>query len=312
MTTSAHLSGADDPPALSPGRWLIATAALLALLAALNLGIAWRMDVFGILRDPRGRALITSEHERKAKYLLNQAYVPENFDALIIGASASVNWHPEYLNGYHFYNESLEGGDASEQRKLVEQALPQGHFKVALVALYPRITGMHLLQDGFDQVKRSEALGSITLYGIEYDAFRDRIEHNPPTFFPNGSHSLPAHPPPAHDNGGPLDPTQDPEAVADYKALVQELMDRGVRIIYVDSPLFGPHYDFNKDVMDTYMASVIKTMPSAPVIDFNAPQYASFRDDATNFIDGVHLSAKGADTLSQMLNERMQQVLNQQ
>jgi len=39
---------------------------------------------FRHLSRSRGRALITSEHERKAKYLLNQAYVPANFDALII------------------------------------------------------------------------------------------------------------------------------------------------------------------------------------------------------------------------------------
>ena len=146
-------------------RWLAASLGLMVLLAGVSILLAWRLDIYGILRDPAGRQLITSEHERKAKYLLNQAYVPANYDALIIGASASVNWHGEYLTGYRFYNESVEGGDASEERKLVEQALPRGHFRVALVGLYPRITGLHLLQDGFERVNRTEALGSLSSLG---------------------------------------------------------------------------------------------------------------------------------------------------
>jgi len=109
-------------------RWLAASLGLMVLLAGVSILLAWRLDIYGILRDPAGRQLITSEHERKAKYLLNQAYVPANYDALIIGASASVNWHGEYLTGYRFYNESVEGGDASEERKLVETVLADGNY----------------------------------------------------------------------------------------------------------------------------------------------------------------------------------------
>jgi len=170
MTSGTVQSAVGVPRQMSASLWLAMTLGLIALLIGLHILLAWRLDLFGIYRDPRGRALITSEHERKAKYLLNQAYVPANFDALIIGASASVNWHSNYFTGYRFYNESIEGGDASEERRLVDQALPQGHFKVALVALTPRVTALHILQDGFDQVTRTEVLGSISSLGVEYDA----------------------------------------------------------------------------------------------------------------------------------------------
>jgi len=293
-----------------PVRWLATTLALIALVIAINLLFAWRLDVFGIFRDPTGRKLITSEHERKAKYLLNQAYVPDNFDALIIGASASVNWRPEDLTGFRFYNESLEGGDASEERKLVEQALPKGHFKIALVGLYPRITALHVLQDGFDQVKKSEALGSISALGIEYDAIRDRIHPRPATFFPDGSHVLPPHASPATDQVyEPVIIEQDPIAVEDYRALVQELMDRGVRIIYVANPLYGRLYQVSRNQIDAYMESVKSTMPSAPIIDFNSPEYTAFRDNPQNYIDEVHLSPRGARDLTLMLNVKMHQIL---
>lgn len=295
---------------MSSGRWLIATFGFIALLIGINIAVAYSMDLFGIFRDPHGRALITSDHERKAKYLLNQAYVPANFDALIIGASASVNWRSTALTGFRFYNESLEGGDASEERRLVEQALPKGKFKVAIVALYPRITALHVLQDGFDKVSRAEVLGSVSSLGMEYDTIANGIRHRPPVFFPDGGHELPIHAPPDPNDLGPkLDGTQDPEAVADYRALVQELLDRGVLIVYVTNPVFGPRYEYNRDVMTRYMQSVAETMPPAPVIDFNAPEYAWFRNDPRNFIDDVHLSAAGADTLSRILNTRLQEIL---
>jgi hypothetical protein len=292
------------------GRWLAMTLTLAALLVGINLAVAWRMDVFGIFRDPTGRKLVSSEHERKAKYLLNQAYVPDNFDALIVGASASVNWRTGDLTGFRFYNESLEGGDASEERRLVEQALPKGHFKVAIVGLYPRITSLHLLQDGFDQVKKAEALGSISSFGIEYDAIRDRIHPRPATFFPDGSHVLPTHGSPGADQVfAPIDIQQDSIAVEDYRALVQELMDRGVRVIYVAYPLYGRFYEASKDAMETYMSLAKASMPPAPLIDFNSPQYASFRNDPQNYIDEIHLSAQGTAKFSLLLDAKIHEIL---
>jgi hypothetical protein len=313
MTSATIGSAAEAPKPMSAGLWLGMTLGLTALLIGLHIFIAWRLDLFGIYRDPHGRALITSEHERKAKYLLNQAYVPANFNALIIGASASVNWQGSYFTGYRLYNESLEGGDASEERRLVEQALPRGRFKVALVALNPRITSLHILQDGFDQVTRAEVLGSIGSLGLEYDALLERIHPSPRTYFPDGSHTLPVHAPPGpNDIGGGLDRAEDPEAVNDYRSLVQELIDRGTRIVYVVYPMYGPALKHNKDLVAGYMRSVATNMPPSPVIDFNAPEYASFRDDPNNYIDEIHLSPTGADKLCQMLNTRMHEALHDQ
>ena len=292
---------------ISSGRWLLWTLVLLVLAIGAQLALAWRLDVFGVLRDPVGRALITSSHERQAKYLLNEAYVPENFDALIVGASASVNWRPAQLTGYHFYNESLEGGNATEQRRLVELALKRGHFKVALVGLFPRITGSHELQDGLDQAKRAEALGSLAALNIEVETLLDKLRHRRPTFYPDGSHEMPSakpEPPKAK-----MNMTQDPQAIEDYRALVQELQAHGVRVIYVTYPVSTPAYDFNRDALLAYRKHVPATLPPAPILDFNEPQYAWFRNDPANYIDEIHLSRTGADKLSDLINTRMHQLL---
>ncbi len=292
---------------LSSGRWLLWTLALLALAAGAELALAWRLDVFGVLRDPAGRALITSSHERQAKYLLNEAYVPENFNALIIGASASVNWRPRRLTGYRFYDESLEGGNATEQRKLVESALQRGHFQVALVGIFPRITGSHELQDGLDQVNRAEAFGSLAAFNIELERLVDTLRHRTPTFYPDGSHEMPStkpEPPKVK-----MNMNQDPQAVEDYRALVQELIAHGVRVIYVVYPVYTPAYDFNRDALLAYRKHFPATLPPAPIIDLNAPEYKSFRDDPANYIDEIHLSRTGADKLTGLINTRMHQLL---
>ena len=291
----------------SSGRWLFWTLALLGLTIGAELALAWRLDVFGVLRDPAGRALITSSHERQAKYLLNEAYVPANFDALIVGASASVNWRPQRLTGYRFYDESLEGGNATEQRKLVEQALTRGHFKVALVGIFPRITGSHELQDGLDQANRAEALGSLAAFNIDMEMLVDRLRHRAPVFYPDGSHEMPSttpEPPKVK-----MNMKQDPQAIEDYRALVEELEDHGVRVIYVVYPVYSPAYDFNHDALLAYRRSFAATLPPAPIIDLNNPEYQAFRDDSGNYIDEIHLSRTGADRLTDILNTRMHELL---
>jgi UDP:flavonoid glycosyltransferase YjiC (YdhE family) len=100
------------------------------------------------------------------------------------------------------------------------------------------------------------------------------------------------------------------DGVEDYRALVQELAARGVRIVYVTYPMYEPAYEPNKAAYDRYLAAMRKWMPPAPIIDFNEPQYSSFRADAANFIDAVHLSASGSAQFSDMLRIQVAQALS--
>ncbi len=269
------------------------------------------MDVFGLLRDPHGRALSTSNHERKAKYLLNQEYVPANFDGLIIGASASVSWAPAYLTGYHFYNESLEGGNATEERILVEHAMKKGHFKVALVGLHPRITEYHELGDGLDKATPAEALGSLNSFGIEADVLLTRLTHRHRAFSPDGSHDMPVHVPTSLKPGEPTTEIwQDPQSLADYKALISELQQTGTRVVYVIYPTLAEFHDYNAAVMQQYREEILKQLPPAPVVDFDGPADAAFRATRSNYIDDIHLTPQGSITLTRMIDQRMHEVLH--
>src|ERR1700677_3795766 len=115
-------------------RWLSITILTIIVLFGLNFLLTYRLDVYGILRDPHGRRLATSglhiptTDDRISKYMLNQRYVPSNFDGLLIGSSTTGNWNPDLIHGYRVYNESLAAGNAAEEKTLVDQALPNGHF----------------------------------------------------------------------------------------------------------------------------------------------------------------------------------------
>lgn len=314
MATNGDISSGETAmKERASGRWLAGMFGAVALIVAANIFVEWRMDVFGVLRDPKGRALITSRHERKAKYLLNQAYVPENFDALVIGASASMNWPMAELTGYKFYNESLEGGNATEERMIAEHALERGHFKVALVGLFPKITQVHEFEDGLDKANRAEALGSLNAFDIQMETLLIRWRHQKPTFYPDGSHEISGHlPEPLTPASPKMIVTQDPKAVADYRALVEELNARGVRTVYVIWPLWGPSLAHNKSEFAEYMKTLPQNLPAEPTIDFNTPEYAYFRDDDSNYFDEIHLTRAGSDKLTLILNERMHQLLHDQ
>src|SRR5450756_634004 len=144
--------------------WMMRTAAVIAAVLSLNFAVAILMDPYGLFRDSHGRQLTVAFAGRKAKFLLSKRYVPANFDALLIGPSSSENWDPASIPDFKTYNESILGSNVFEEKRIVDQALPRGHFKLAICILYPTMTTNHAVNDGLDAVSTAEALGSIHLY----------------------------------------------------------------------------------------------------------------------------------------------------
>ena len=311
MATVSYEVSTTKSKTMSAGRWLALMLGFVGFLAVVSCAVAWALDPFGVLRNPRGRLLRASEDERQAKYLLNEWYVPANFDALIIGASGSLNWKSDLLTGYRFYNESTYGGDATEERLMVEEALKRGHFKVAFVCFHPLITAKHKLQDGLENVSSSEALGSVISVRLTYEMLHDLLRPKQAYYQPDGGHAMPKLPPLKDDPKGTLAmPTVDSQAVADYQALVRELEAHGVRVIYVEYPLHEPHYEIVRQGTEEYTKWLLSVMPPAPFINFQDAAHEAFRKDDSNFIDEAHLTPKGAAIICRELNQRMHAILH--
>jgi hypothetical protein len=312
MTEISSPTAPADTKTPSAGAWLFATLGLVALFVGLNLLLAWKLDIFGMLRDTHGRHLITARHERQAKYLLNYYYVPENFDALVIGASSSANWKLEGLSQYRFYNESMLGANGTEERMLVEKALERGHFKIALVAIARGVTDRSDLQDGLDQVDPHEALGSFYFYIKVLDRLHDLLSHRRSDFYPDGSWEFPQHKMPPIDPNAHYTPTKlDPKAVEDYQIMIRELMAHGTRIVYVVSPHYGPS-DGSKEILSQYTKDMLAILPPAPVIDLTEDRYAALNDNPDLMIDADHLSDAGVPIYSKLVIERLHEVLHDQ
>lgn len=297
-------------------RWLILTTLGIFGLVSANLLLSYSLDVYGILRDPHGRSLATSglhiptTDDRISKYLLNQRYVPSNFDGLLIGSSTTGNWNPDLIHGYRIYNESLAAGNATEEKTLVDQALRTGHFKLALCVLSPYVVGSHALKEGLDHVRRREALGSINSFGEEGAKALAALHLQQNTFFPNGSRELFV----AMKLDKELSPDlfqTDPQAIADYRSLIETLESHGVKIVYVIPPLYQPLYDANRIRLERFLQSMQTALPPAPLIDFTGPEYAAYNSDPRNFSDGLHMSPAGAIEISQILNRKLHALLDQ-
>ncbi len=313
MTQSASPAAA-MPKTITDRAWIATTLGIVAIVVGLNLLLAWRLDIFGLLRDPRGRELANSRHERKAKYLLNFNYVPENFDALVIGASSSENWRLEGLSQYRFYNEGMLGANGTEERMLVEKALEKGHFKVALVGIDLATTGRHDLQDGLDHVDPREALGSFYSYVMLFDRLHDRLLHRPSNFYPDGSWVFPPHKLYPPDPNVPFvrNNPKDQKAAEDYRIMIEELMAHGTRVVYVVAPHFGLYENGARQVFADYMRDFLASNPPAPLINFNDDRFAAIHDNPEYFIDEDHLSPAGVPVVSKLVIQQMHEVLHDQ
>lgn len=294
---------------MSYSRWLLIVLSLIVATAVVIVGLSYSMDVFGVFRDARGRNLSVHVNERTAKYLLNENYVPQNFDGLLIGSSVSANWNTDAIDNAHVYNESIDGGNATEERLLVEQALPKGHFKFALCLISPFITRSHILNEGgMGKPSHREALGSINILREEWAALLDMSGLEKPAFFPNGSKRLDT-PKSAHPRFPAAAFNIDRESLNDYKSLISELRTRGVRIIFVSPPMAESLYVDNRRFLDEYIKQSGLIANQDAFIDFNSDSYSSFRSHASNFDDGIHLSEAAAQELSSYLSTEIRRAL---
>src|SRR5512132_1384998 len=72
---------------MDPRKWLITTISMMLACLALIAGFNAAVDIYGLYRPTTGRRLVPLGDERIAKYLLSARYVPENFNAILSGAS---------------------------------------------------------------------------------------------------------------------------------------------------------------------------------------------------------------------------------
>jgi hypothetical protein len=292
---------------MSGRRWVVLTIATILAVAGVDIAAAYIVDPYGVWRNPVGRQLPVAviTNGRKAKFLMSKRYIPANFNGLILGASAVANWNVSTLAGTRIYNLSIDGGDAVEQKLVLDQALDRGHYRLAVLALAPVNTNSHEVKGGLGETTTAEALASFHLC-IQEAAYALRAAHHGAGYVdiaPNGHYNFQKRKNLEPIELGPTFFQIDPVALKQYRAMISALQNQGAVIVYVVPPLYEPFYQLHRSEYQAYFKTILPLLPSAPVIDFQDPEYTALRSDPDNFFDVQHTESQGADKFSALLGE---------
>ncbi len=271
--------------------------ALAGLLAAFN----FVQDEFGLFGVRKGPIRIWG-YERASKLLLAQRYVPENYEGLLLGSSsADVMMDTSLIRGYAVYNLAINGGNIAEVGRVATPALERGNMRFLVLALSPYLTKdarMKTLE--LEPGLTRATLGSLFTVRFYQAKLRAVLHPDVDPYRDSWSGFQRGLPPPEPGQGGgvrerPLS-TASPVAPEAQRALVDLLnlaRSRGVRVLAYFHPLLHPQ------TRGGYPATFVSHMQTLftredVLWDFNDPVYAAINDDESNFLDGAHLSEKGA------------------
>lgn len=286
-------------------RIFLFSALIIGVLVAIN----WSIDLYGLFR-PHENISIYSD-ERTSKYLLAHKYVPENFDGYILGPSLSANIDPTVIRNQKIYNLSMMGANITEESAVVQKALDKKTPSVVVICLHPYLTLDHGMKTGMINEKEFYgALGSVSLYK-SYLLWGIRKFNLAPSKYPKDQFNAYGY----NDYGVTLvkmpveekiaeqltrdDAVKteiDPVAWEEFKALVNQLNEKKVRVITYFHPLPYPIYDKFRAPYDQYKKTLTEFLKGkAEIIDFTNDE--EFTKDLSNYIDHGHLSYKGQEHL---------------
>jgi hypothetical protein len=293
---------------MRPRSWLLTTTLTVLIATAAIAAVNAAVDIYGLYRNPAGRRLPVYGDARVAKYLLSLRYVPENFNAILSGASVSANWDVTAIEGLRVYNESLNGGNIIEEKSLIEAALERPGISVAFLPVHPAMTYSHEFRtvDMNPALKRS-ALGSLSLWTAYKDMANVRLGRIPRTFdyagtetFFNARREMNIH---MRAMWNAREFAVDPLALHAYQDLVANLRARGVQIVFIVPPISEALLQTKRVPMERYLRTMRSEIGEGYMwIDFLSRDHEDLRSNRTNFSDGVHLTADGARLVVGLIN----------
>lgn len=291
--------------------WMAET---IGLVAAVTLAVAvtnWSIDFYGIFRGAKGLHLAGYGDARSAKYLLNQRYVPDNFNSLIIGPSISANWDGRGLEGLRAYNDSTLGGNIVELKAIADQALASSKIRVVILIVHPYLTATHDFKTvPLTPQLNNGALGSIGLAEAYKQRLRKKLHLEKPDFDAFGVFDYTNIPDKMNPNEKLLmapgtDFDVDPIAMQTYRDFEAELHARNVRIIYVIPPFLQSIYAGKREAFKKYTNMILADkIEQDRVIDFTSGEFTAFRS-LPEFFLGVHLTNEAARRVVAVINERL-------
>ncbi len=294
---------------------IVSTLAACASILAFN----FFMDDFGLYRthQPGERRVWT--YNRATKYLFSLKYIPENFDAILIGSSSSAAMvDTRKISDAATYNLSMNGANICEVAPAALNALNRGRMRYLVVCLDPYLTKNSMMKTSElnPQLQRS-ALGSLFtmklyLYKLVYtlcpskDSYRDSWwgyklldgrqaarggdeQANTAATEPESLHI-------------------DDKALEYLEKILEAARSRNTTILAYFHPRFKNDGSEQDQAHLEYKARIIRLFkPQETVLDLNGPEFAHLTGNSDFFHDGVHLTAKGGEMVCSII-ERMMRI----
>jgi hypothetical protein len=298
---------------MQPTRWLLATISMVLGTTTAVVALNVALDPYGLYRPTQGRRLVVYGDSRVAKYLLSKRYVPENFDAILIGSSMSANWNLTAITELRVYNASLNGGNVVELRRLAQSALSRPGISTAFLIVHPAMTFSHEFETvRLDDSLEQAALGSLSLWEAYRDMINIRLGRSALAFDEAGTERL------GSGRRG-MNPTMkrlwrpaeefdiDPIAHSEYLRLVADLRARGVQLIFIVPPTWEGLLEGKRSGFDKYVRLIRSQVSTGrdEWIDFTSEEYSRIRREPNDFSDGVHLVDEAARRLVAELDARV-------
>ena len=276
-------------------------------------------DDFGLFRSNSQKRIWIQE--KTSKYLMSFRYIPRNFNGILIGPSYSDgSVDTRRLTGYHIYNLSMEGGNATELRAATVNAIEHGRLRILIICLGPYLTKNSGMKG--DEISPKEYWGSLfSLLPLRLaEAKFSAREHAATDLWAGsewGSADLPRKTYTWDEfvrlsKADPVDDEIqiDPIAYEHLHDIIRTAHQHGVKVF----AYFFPYNDWSAETAvrsgdwSRYRARITKLFdPSRDIVwDMMEPQYASLRHDAACYTDD-HLSKAG---ISLVLTD-IQRVLDQ-
>jgi hypothetical protein len=293
-------------------RWLTSTVLLAALVGGGAVAANVAVDLWGVYRNPAGRALPVYGDERVAKYLLNTRYVQANFDGALIGSSISANWPVVKLTHARLYNESLNGGNIVEEKAIAERLLARGETRAVIMVVHPYLTATHEWNSVVMAPKLEwGALGSENLFDAYKRRLKIKLGKDKLMFdaagvadFDDKAKKLNAHLEAMMKPGADFE--IDPVARVAYHDTVALFHARKVPVVFVVPPVSDAMRARKGDAFAKYTAEILKDRaPEDLVLDFTSDELGAIGHDAANFTDGVHLRAAAAAQLVATIDAKL-------
>lgn len=304
-------------------RYIAFCAAGFAAIALLFVITNVSVDMFGLFRSGAGRKISIYGEERIAKYLYSFRYIPEGFDGILLGSSVSENFDLGRFQGYRLYNASINGGNVSDLKPIAENIYSKRRVKLSIVAIHRYLTKDHARKTDFMSPREYwGALGSpqlITAYVVRTGV---RLKLIPSLYDEQGTLRFGADPE-IRVSRSKIEQTVidmragtaavgnfdiDPIALEQLNQILSLARNRSERLVIFYPPTpeqvlseCTPRYVGYRDTINAL------TRGGDIVIDFNSPEYESLRTNYANFVDGVHLSAAGANTVVDELARHVEQ-----